>query len=205
MKEYVIHRTVGAPDWERIPSLAIDIPYKDSPDDIRAFAQIAYDGEQLYVHLLCEEKYIRAEETGLIGSPCEDSCLEFFFAPNEGDDRYFNIEFNLNGCMYLGFGSGLATLARLLPDADPDPFHPTIRKTDGGWEIYYTVPYAFVRCFFPDFTAVSGKAMRANCYKCSDLTVPAHYFSWNEITWDESRGERFTYHKPACFGKMIFE
>lgn len=205
MKEYVIHRTVGAPDWERIPSLAIDIPYKNSPDDIRAFAQIAYDADQLYVHLLCEEKYTRAEEKGLIGSPCEDSCLEFFFAPNEGDDRYFNVEFNLNGCMYLGFGSGLATLARLLPDADPDPFRPTIRKTEGGWEIYYTVPYTFIRCFFPDFAAVSGKAMRANCYKCSDLSTPAHYFSWNEITWDESIGERFTYHKPACFGKMIFE
>ena len=205
MREYVIRRTVGAPDWERIPTLAIDIPYTDISDDIRAFAQIAYDDEQLYVHLVAEEKYIRAEETGPIGSPCRDSCLEFFFSPIEGDERYFNIEFNFNGCMYLGYGSRLSTLVRLLPDDDADPFHPTIRKTANGWEIFYTVPYAFVRRFFPDLTVVGGKTIRANCYKCSDLTVPPHYFSWNEIVWDESACEYFTFHAPPCFGRMIFE
>lgn len=205
MREYIIRSTQGAPDWERIPTLAIDIPYLDSPDDIRAFAQIAYSEDALHVHLVAEEKCIRAEARGPLGCPCEDSCLEFFFCPMEGDDRYFNIEFNLNGCMFLGFGSGIPSLVRLLPDADPDPFHPTIQKTGSGWEIFYTVPYEFVRRFFPTFTVESGKTIRANCYKCSDLTVPAHYFSWNEIIWDEGKGERFTYHKPACYGKMIFE
>jgi hypothetical protein len=77
MREYVIHRTAGAPDWERIPSLAIDIPYKNSPDDIRAFAQIAYDGEQLYVHLVAEEKYVRAEITDECGFKAWSNIISF--------------------------------------------------------------------------------------------------------------------------------
>ncbi|MBE6596101.1 MAG: hypothetical protein E7641_00365 [Ruminococcaceae bacterium] len=200
MKTYAIRKMKDGICWKDIPTLEIDHPYLDTPlSGISAHARIAYDDEAILVNLFVEEKEIRAVETGPIGSPCEDSCLEFFFCPMEGDSRYFNIEFNSNGCMYLGFGTGIPDLVRLLPDENNHNFEPDIYKNENGWGITYKIPFAFIRRFFKDFNVYEGKTIAANCYKCSDLTVPANYFSWNEVT-----GEPFTFHRPSCFGKMTF-
>ena len=200
MKTYNILKMSNDRAWSDIPRIDIDIPYLDSPEDIRAYAQIAYNDEAILVHLWTKESETRAVETGETGVPCEDSCLEFFFCPMENDDRYFNIEFNANGCMYLGFASDISNLIRLLPDEiGAGIFEPKIVKKEDGWEIFYSVPYSFIRRFFKDFEVHSGKTMAANCYKCSDLTVPAHYFSWSKV-----EGDTFTFHRPNCFGKMTF-
>ena len=200
MKNYKITKVTAAPDWREIPTLDINIPYLTTPADITAGAQICYTENELLVHLFTAEQNVRAVEKGPLGAPYEDSCLEFFFCPCEGDARYFNIEVNMNGCFFLGFGSGDADLVRLLPeDTIPAILAPDIRKTEDGWEIFYRVPYSFIRRFFPDFRAYAGKEMRANCYKCADLSEPSHYLSWNKI-----EGEPLTFHKSRCFGKMVF-
>ena len=198
MRTYEIKK-MGAAGWDAIPTLEIDHTYFETPEHIKAHAQIAYDDEAILVHLSTEERVIRAVENGPLGSPCEDSCLEFFFCPAEGDKRYFNIEFNSNGCMYLGFGSGIVDLVRLLPDEGWDVFTPKINRREGAWEIFYRVPYSFVRRFFPDFAVTVGKKMRANCYKCADFSEPPHYMAWSPIV-----GEPFKFHRPECYGEMVF-
>ena len=199
MRTYSIRKMTDA-GWGVIPVLPIDNVYFDTPEHIRAQAQISYDDEAILVHLSTEERDYRAVEEGPLGSPCEDSCLEFFFCPMEGDKRYFNIEFNPNGCIYLGFGSGIVDLVRLLPDEGAQIFSPTITRGENAWEITYRIPISFVRRFFSDFSIYAGKRMRANCYKCADLSEPAHYMSWSPIV-----GEPFKFHRPECFGEMIFE
>lgn len=201
MKIYNVAKVMSAPNWGALPSLDIDNPYLTTPAGITAKAQICYNSEELHVHLSTVEANIRAEVKDPLGSPCEDSCLEFFFCPNENDMRYFNIEFNMNGCVYLGIGSNVKDLVRLFPEESfKDIFAPDIKKTSDGWEIFYRIPYTLIRRFFPDFKVYSGKEIRANCYKCADLSEPPHYLSWNPIV-----GEPFTFHKSACFGNMIFE
>ncbi len=198
MRSYTIEKMTDA-GWDKIPALEIDHRYFETPDEIKAYAKLAYDDEAILVRLFTEEKIIRAVETGPLGSPCEDSCLEFFFSPMEGDLRYFNIEFNSNGCMYLGFGTNIKDLVRLLPGDEKDPFSYEIKKEEGAWEITYRVPYDFIRRFFPTFEVYPGKHMRANCYKCADLSQPPHYMAWSPIV-----GEPFKFHRPECYGDMIF-
>ena len=165
MKVYEIKRVDGRPCWDTIDALPIDVPYLNTPGDIVARAQIAYDSTALYLHLWAKEPDVRCVETGLLGSPCEDSCLEFFFCPVENDNRYLNIEFNANGCLYLGIADSIQNLVRLLvPDVEALML-PDIRKRDDGWEIFYQVPYSLIQRFFPDFTVYESKSMRANCYK----------------------------------------
>ena len=53
---------------------------------------------------------------------------------------------------------------------------------------------------FTVFKAYSGKKMLANCYKCADKSEPPHYMAWSPIV-----GEPFRFHRPECFGEMIFE
>ena len=196
MKRYTIARVSGRPDWDAIPALDIDEQLWRPRVDIAARAQIAWDDENLYVRLSAREAHIRAEHDSPTGMPCEDSCLEFFFSPIPGDPRYFNIEFNPNACMYLGWGDG-RNLNRLLPERDW--LEPEARRTAEGWWIEYRVPFDFVRMFAPDFQPKPGDRIRANCYKCGDLTVHEHYLAWNPCTSAEP-----AFHRPQDFGEMIF-
>lgn len=167
--------------------------------DIAATAQLCYDEEHIFVRLTAKEANVRAEYTGLLDAPCEDSCLEFFFCPNYDDDRYFNIEYNPNCCIYLGIGSGIHDLVRLVPGADI-PFSPASTRTEDGWEITYQIPFEFIRRFFPDFAPKSGTKIRENFYKCGDLTVQPHYLCWNKIT-----SNPISFHRPSDYGVLEFE
>ena len=197
MKEYTVHRG-GRNDLPDMPVAAMDIPMWGGSFGISAEAQLCYDDEALYVRLRAVEAAIRAENTESWQEPCEDSCLEFFFCPLPGDRRYFNVEFNLNGCMFLGLGSGIADLVRLQP-LEADPFSFRARRTADGWEIAYAIPHAFVRRFFPAYAPCAGTVLRGNFYKCGDKTAHRHFLAWNAV--DE---EKHTFHAPDDYGALLF-
>lgn len=196
MREYTIRRFNG---WDGVEALSIDTRLWCPEVDIEPKAQIAWDDDGLYVRLTAREAHIRAEHTAPDGMPCEDSCLEFFFKPFEDDLRYINIEFNPNGVCWLGVGAGDGSrdLIRMFPERDW--LTPRTFRTDDGWGVEYRVPFRFVRMLFPGFQPKAGDAMRANCFKCGDLTEVEHYFSWNPVTC-----EKPDFHRPQDFGRMVF-
>ncbi len=198
MREYTITRCAGHPDWNQIPAAQIDNWVKSTPVPISAQAQVCYDDEALYVRLSAQEEHIRAELTGLLDEISEDSCLEFFFCPKSDDKRYFNIECNLNGCLYLGFGANIDDLVRLIPEIPP--IVPKARLIEGGWETVYAIPYRFIRTFFPEFSPCSGYTTRANFYKCGDKAALHHNLTWNPVP-----PQRCCFHNPDAFGIVHFE
>lgn len=201
MKAYEIKKMTEGVDFTDIATIEMEEKYFDTPDSIKAYAQIAYKDDAILVHLSTIEQKIRAVEKGPIGRPWHDSCLEFFFCPMENDSRYFNIEFNSNGCLFFGFGRNAGLSARLLPNKEIDELlSPRILRSEKGWEIFYKIPVDFIRLFFPSFEIRAGKTIRANCYKCADYSEPPHYRSWNPVVADET----FTFHRPECFGIMTF-
>lgn len=202
MREYTIVRKGDNFTWDQVPALPIDQKLKTPADHpVTAQGQICYDDEALYIRLSAAETEIRAEYTGLLDEICEDSCLEFFFSPmgSRGDKRYFNLECNLNGSMYFGFGSGIDDLVRLIQEFPC--IEPKGQKTEDGWEITYAIPHEFVRRFFPEYAPVSGFSIRANCYKCGDKTSRPHYLSWNPVV----KLPRASFHNPELFGIMYFQ
>ena len=196
MREYTIARVTGKPDFSAIEPLQIDTLLWSPEVPITASAKLCYDDAGIHVQLSAQEPNIRAEERGPLGFPCQDSCLEFFFCPIEGDDRYLSIECNPNGCLYLGFCNTGRRIVRLLPD-EVKAITPVIERNDGGWSVTYTVPADYVRLFFPAFELKSGVSFRANCYKCGDLTVQEHYMSWNPVEVADP-----DFHVPEFFGLM---
>lgn len=198
MKEYTIMRRPEEFDWNKIPAVQIDYLLETDPLPISAQAQVCYDDENLYVRLSAVETNIRAELFGLLDQICEDSCLEFFFCPIASDSRYFNIECNPNGCLFLGFGNNVQNLMRLIPENPP--IQPVVKRTTDGWETVYAVPYTFIRQFFPDFSPAPGTQMRGNFYKCGDETVQPHYLCWNPVPM-----QNCAFHNPARFGILRFE
>ena len=196
MKSYTILPKTD--NWADIPVAPIDTRLWTPEVDISAAAQVCYDTEALYVRLCAREKDIRAEETGRIGVPSKDSCLEFFFCPEENDTRYFNFEFNPALCMHIGFGPCRQKSVRLLPKPSAN-INPEVVRTEDGWELTYQITFDFIRQFFPTFTAEKGKKMRANFYKCGELTPVEHYFAWNEVGTPTP-----DFHRPEYFGELIF-
>ena len=163
-------------------------------------AQVCYDDAALYVRLSVREQNIRAEHKTPGCMVCEDSCMEFFFCPTAGDDRYFNFEWNPNAQLYLGFGPNRYDSVRLLVQDEQALFAPCPARTADGWELTFRVPVSFVRRFVPDFALTPGTALRANCFKCGELTPQPHYYSWNPVT-----SETPDFHRPCDFGQMLLQ
>lgn len=198
MQEYRIVPVQGAPDWDTVPALPI-LHAQWLPDcGVSALAQLCYCESALYLRLSALEQHIRAEEQGPLGMPCLDSCLEFFFSPMDGDERYLNLEFSPSGCIFAGIGYGRADRTRLLlPEALA--LHPDIEFTAEGWQVTCVIPLALLRVFFPGCRFAPGQAMRANCYKCGDLTDHPHYLLWNPSTAGQP-----DFHRSCDFGIMYF-
>lgn len=197
-KTYTITRALSPIDWGKAPVAPIDNQLWGTDVAISAQAQVCYDDKALYVHLKATEKNIRAEEEGPTAMPNWDSCLEFFFSPKQGDSRYFNIEFNANCVVNIGFGFNRYQHIRILRNGQQ--FNARSNRTDDGWEIFYEVPYSLIQVFFPDFTPVSGQTMQANFYKCGDKTEEEHYICWNPVTCENP-----DFHRPEYFGTLVFE
>lgn len=198
MNTYTISYTEKAPNWNVLEKAALDCRLWGYPTDVAAYGQLAYGPDRLYVHLHADERQQRAENRGLLDQPCEDSCLEFFFRPVAEDPRYLNIEMNPNRCLYLGIGTGRDDLTRLLPPGGADQLHAHVERSEAHWDLYYELPYALLRLFFPDFTP-SG-TITGNFYHCGDLTVQEHYLSWNPLTCPDP-----DFHRPEYFGQLHFE
>lgn len=198
MRSYTIKKIHGTPDWSTIPVMPIDTLLWTDSTDVSAQAQICWDEDALYLRMEAVEPHIRMEENGPLASVCLDSCLEFFFSPTDRPD-YFNIEMNPNRAIWLGYGSGIKDLIRLLVPKVQTLLNSKVEFTEGGWVLSYQIPFSFIRRFFPEFVAKEGAKMRANVYKCGDMTEKCHYLAWNPIGCENPN-----FHCPEYFGCLIF-
>lgn len=198
MRNYTIVRRKEKHSWDQVPVLYVDNQQWRPKLPIAMQAQICYDDEALYIFMQVVEENIRAEETGRIGSPYKDSCMEFFFCPHNDELKYLNFEFNLNTCMAMGLNRTSVGSIRMLPNMDI--ISPKAEKTTNGWKLEYKIPHELVRQFFPRYAPESGRYIRANCYKCGHETVNPHYHTWNYVDLPD-----ISFHCPEHFGIMYFE
>jgi hypothetical protein len=198
MRTYTITRVDGLPDWNTIEKAPMDIkPWKEFPLSMEVFAQVCHNGGALHVRLAADEKEPLARFSGTTDMVCLDSCLEFFFSPL-ADGRYFNFEFNPNGALFLGFGTGRNLSARQLVTNYRDFF--SVKPFSGGgfWGVEFAVPLVFIALYCPGFTLEKGRTLTANFYKCGDETKTPHYLVWNPVNT-----EKPDYHRPEFFGRLV--
>lgn len=193
---YMVKR-MDKPDWDCVEAVELTHTGWIEPAPVRAWAQLCHDGERLYVRMEAAESPVRATLTGRLDQVCNDSCLEFFFAPEAGDSRYFNFEFNPLAALNLGFGGQRPARVRQIvkqPEAlfRPDPFF-----TGAGWGICYQIPAEFIQRYFPSFR-LAGEAA-GNFYKCGDQTERPHFLSWSPMT-----SATPDFHRRQDFGVLLF-
>ena len=185
------------PEWNGVPAVELRHTGWLEASPVHAWAKLCYDDEQLWVRMEAEESPVRATLTEPLDEVYEDSCLEFFLAPDPSDSRYINFEFNPLGNVYLGFGSTRPTRVRQIVGDREALFRPASFFTEKGWGIVYRIPFGFIRNYFPDFEP-KGE-MHGNFYKCGDKTERPHYLSWHPITVDTP-----DFHRRQDFGVLQF-
>lgn len=185
--------------WEAsgLPTAAIDsYVWPDEGYRPEAYAGV-YRTESGFQVLMCaKEKTIAAEERKFGGEVYKDSCLEFFLQPcPEIDERYINFEVNAIGTMHIGIGKGRA--GRYVFDQVPDGIKAEHSEHHGAWwAVSYSIPFEFLTGIFGH---LPEREMRGNFY-CCDESIHPHFGTWNRVIADQP-----DFHRPECFGRIVWE
>ena len=131
------------------------------------------------------------------GRQWEDSCCEFFVA---GPAGYYNFEINCIGKILGAMGPQREERTRQEPKAlerirrvTSLPVAPVDRSGEiYTWDVAVLIPYDL-------FGAVPNTvSLRANFYKCGDLTAHPHFVSWAPVN-----SPKPDFHRPDSFGELI--
>lgn len=188
----------ASPDWSTAPVVELRHCGWTPEGKISAQVQLSYNEEALAIRMEAVESPIRATLSGKLDSVCQDSCLEFFYAPLAGDERYFNFEWNLLGALNMSYGGTDRSLrVRQIVKKPEGLFRPEPFRTEEGWGICFRIPLSFLQVYFPGYT-FSGEAA-GNFYKCGDETALPHFLAWSPI-----HSETPNFHRRDDFGQLSF-
>lgn len=197
MNSYIIKKKPFVTDdvWESIESLKVNYsPWKKYPTRYNTEAKLLYNEEAIYVNLKTTETQLKAVHNEENSAVCNDSCMEFFLAPDENDMRYFNFEINPLGIMLLYVCNGRGNFTRV--DIPHNIFQIKSIITNDDWQLLYKIPFSVINKYFSNITG----NMHGNFYKCGRKTVHRHYGCWNPIELKKPE-----FHCPQYFGNLILE
>ncbi len=181
-------------------------PYKPTTN-----VYLAYTAEYIFVKWHVIGLNLRAVCTQDFERVSADSCVEFF-CQMPGDDHYFNFEFNCIGIATASYRLGRADdVVRLTPDELSQvlrysslPCQPFEEKEgEFTWELCVAIPFCLLQAKSGanlNLSPAQGdkrETIRANFYKCADLTATKHYVSWQPIPT-----EKPDFHRPEFFGEI---
>lgn len=182
---------IGEVNWQ-------EYPYKPS-----VTFRIARSASHLVIMYDVRGLDLRAEALQDNGPVWEDSCCEFFVA-HPSDGTYYNFELNCIGTL-------LAAKRRSRDDADmfsPEQLDRIIRHTTlerKGYDLNGDIhSWSTAICIPFDLIGMDAASLpqniRANFYKCADMTAHPHFLSWNRIEIPSP-----DFHRPDFFGTLSFQ
>ena len=176
--------------------------------------KMMYDKSNVYVIFRVQDRYVRSLVQEYNGNVSGDSCVEFFFAPDDQfPERYFNLEINAGGTPLLFYilppypkakfikldpeDIDQIEIAHSLPAVvDPEITEPVT------WTIEYRIPLSLLKKFTNVTTPNKGVVWKANFYKTAGRinTSNQHY-----ITWSVVDNPTPNFHLPQFFGTLKFQ
>ncbi len=154
----------------------------------------------IFVCFEADEPSPRAVFTERDDAVYNDSCVEFFFQPFADDERYINFEINPNGAYLSAIGKDRfdRVFLREISACEPEV---NAYASSSGWRAELFIPEKLISDAFGRYFSVSDtEYIRANCYKCGDLTPSPHYASLFLVDTPNP-----DYHRPEFFGKIFFK
>lgn len=165
----------------------------------------AHSGTAVYLDFLVRCNYLRAENYTDNAPVSEDSCVEFFVAPDPSSPGdYFSIGINCIGAVRATFHSacGASRLCtaeelagiRRYASVGTRPF----REVEGSfiWSVTVAIPLSLLGLEYKG----EPLAMKGNFNKCAALTSQPHYLSWAPIA-----SEHPDFHRPEAFAPIVLQ
>jgi hypothetical protein len=201
----LIDGRLDEPDWQAAEPLAIDNFLECAGNrDVRTTVRLLWDEWNLYLAFASRDRNIRAKVTDHNGMVWEDTCVEFFVAPDlEKPDNYYTWEINCVGATLnaarCDFWKGepgtwrptdaIATSIKG-PTKEPSP-------DDVEWFCEVAIPFANFVDSAIRIPPKPGDVWRANFQQCAGWG--SHLATWSPLPSDCK-----TFHTPSAFGKLIF-
>ncbi len=199
------------PFWKVHPVLTLKHYMGEKPQHFpRTRARLAYDTNALYVIFQVQDQYVRAVAEKPQDPVYKDSCVEFFFSPEEDSDSgYFNLEMNCGGTLLFqhqlkrgedvervsGEDIERISIAHSLPRiVDPEI------QDSVTWTVEYRLPFKLLTRYAPLRAPDTGTRWRANFYKCADATSHPHWLTWAPVDHPKPN-----FHLPEFFGTLVFD
>ncbi len=172
--------------------------------------RIQYSKTALFLKFEVKDKYVRCIEPKTNGKVWEDSCVEFFFAPDlDVPEQYFNLEINCCGTRLMQYHRTARTDFTTIDQADLKNIRIINSVKDLvlneiteelTWTIECELPYFIMRKYSKFEIPDKGTILKANLYKTAAATSNPHYLAWNKIPLNHA-----DFHRPEYFGTLIFE
>ncbi len=198
MKEYIAKKitaemTVDDERWNMVEPAAVDYVWDDCfPSPFVTEARFVHSDNGYTLLITTNEWPLYAGCLTFNGSVCIDSCAEFFFIPNETDDKYMNFEINPVGMLHLAIGSGRGERSLLDPKGEVSIVN-TVRAGE-EWRLMLHIPYSYLKKYYSEL----GSVIRGNFYKCADKAPVKHYAAWSPISTPAP-----DFHRPEYFGRIV--
>lgn len=140
------------------------------------------------------------------GSQWEDSCVEFFVQDPDGS-CYYNFEINALGKILSCSGADrhhrvcrspreMEQILRFAQNPTPTAESPADWEGIHAWRVAVQIPFRLIGVN-PERLPAS---LKANFYKCGDLTAHPHYLSWSPVGTATP-----DFHRPEFFGELTLQ
>ncbi|CAN5349836.1 hypothetical protein BH23BAC1_BH23BAC1_08610 [soil metagenome] len=199
------------PQWQKTKAVKIKNMMGGKPEFIPSTeAKVSYDHENVYVIFRVKDRHVKCLDREYNGPVYQDSCVEFFFAPDtEQPLNYFNVEINCGGSILTHYVTTNGKdhlklevedlkkieIAHSQPEVvDPEIAEPTI------WTIEYRIPLSMLEKYSKVTYPGPGVTWKANFFKIAGKTSNPHYFTWSFIDHPTPK-----FHLPEYFGTLKFK
>lgn len=210
-KSIAIDANWNKSQWKKIKPIEI----KQYMGNVSAFqpevkAKMVYDDANLYVIFQVKDRFVKSVTTEYNGPVSNDSCVEFFFAPDSDFPlKYFNLEINAGGTPLMFYiTKPMSELKKLTADelkqiqiahslpatVDPEITEPVT------WTIEYKVPVSLLSKYANVTSPAKGVTWKANFYKTGSRTSNPNYLTWSFVD-----NPRPNFHLPQFFGTLVFQ
>ena len=175
---------------------------EDYPDIPFMTFWMAHDDDNLYLHMHCIEKEIRAEVKEHGGHVNQDSCMEFYFVPVDGLG-FYNLEITPLGT--VKFNWRIRRAEGYKANQAPELFDvvPVVNRDENWWQLTVTVPYECIRSMVPEFSGECGSIIRGMFCKCADSSSKPHWLISCPV--DTKKHPKPNFSCPEHFAKMYIE
>lgn len=199
------------PEWSGVKEIQVARTMGNVPEFVPTVrAKMMYDDQHVYIIFKVKDRFVRSKATEINGRIWEDSCVEFFFAPDVSNAMaYFNLEINCGGVPLFHFkdpakpGAPLPSVGDIqkieIAHSMPKVVEPEVKK-ETTFTVEYRIPVSMLERYASVQKPTKGVRWNGNFYKCADQTSNPHWLTWSKV---ENPTPNF--HLPQFFGHLYFQ